>query len=68
MMLAEVAAKLWDVVIIGAGPAGSTLALELTRQGFEVLLVDRASFPRGKVCGGCLNGNALAALDEVLTW
>ena len=61
--MTEIAATLWDAIIIGAGPAGSTLALDLTRRGLRVLLVDQSPFPRGKVCGGCMNGNALAALD-----
>ncbi|CAN5510388.1 tryptophan 7-halogenase [soil metagenome] len=53
---------IWDVIIIGAGPAGSTLALALRQQRLNVLLLDQSRFPRPKVCGGCLNGNALAAL------
>ena len=52
----------WDVVIVGAGPAGAMAAHELARHGCAVLLVDRAAFPRGKVCGCCLNGAALATL------
>lgn len=52
----------WDAVVIGAGPAGSMAARELAAAGARVLLVDRRSFPRDKVCGGCLNGQALAVL------
>ena len=43
-----------DVVVIGAGPAGATAACMLGERGHRVLLVDRASFPRAKVCGCCL--------------
>ena len=43
-----------DVVVIGAGPAGATAACVLGERGHRVLLVDRASFPRAKVCGCCL--------------
>jgi flavin-dependent dehydrogenase len=52
----------WDVVIIGAGPAGSMAACQLARMGKSVLLVDKAFFPRWKVCGCCLNAGALATL------
>ena len=54
-----------DAVVIGAGPAGAVAARELARRGRSVLLVDKAKFPRRKVCGCCLNGNALAALAAV---
>lgn len=41
-----------QVIVIGAGPAGSTAARELSQRGIEVLLLDRARFPRDKPCGG----------------
>ncbi|MEO8496505.1 MAG: FAD-dependent monooxygenase [Planctomycetota bacterium] len=55
----------WDVVVIGAGPAGAMAAREAARGGAMVLLVDRASFPRPKVCGCCINGAAIGVLTEV---
>jgi flavin-dependent dehydrogenase len=54
----------WDCVIIGAGPAGSMAAKKIASQNKEVLLIDKAIFPRSKVCGCCLNGAAQAALAE----
>ncbi|MGE3804289.1 MAG: NAD(P)/FAD-dependent oxidoreductase [Gemmataceae bacterium] len=48
---------------MGAGPAGAMSALALARRQLRVLLVDKAAFPRSKVCGSCLNGRALALLD-----
>jgi menaquinone-9 beta-reductase len=54
--------SIWDVAIIGAGPGGSLLSLILARLGLSVILLDQSEFPRRKVCGGCLNGNAMAAL------
>jgi len=43
---------MYDVVVVGAGPAGSTAAKILRERGIQVLLLDRASFPRDKACGG----------------
>jgi flavin-dependent dehydrogenase len=54
----------WDAIVIGAGPAGAMAARELAAGGVRVLLVERRAFPREKVCGGCLNGHALAALHS----
>src|SRR5437588_11962105 len=63
--LADAAARRWDVAVVGAGPAGTTAARELARRGAAVLLLDRARFPRYKVCGCYLNGNALATLKAL---
>jgi len=52
----------YDVIIVGAGPAGSTSAYFLAREGHSVLLVDRARFPRDKPCGGGVTGRAAALL------
>ncbi|HVU87551.1 MAG TPA: NAD(P)/FAD-dependent oxidoreductase [Pirellulales bacterium] len=59
------AAQSWEAIVIGAGPAGSIVARELARRGAATLLVERQAFPRAKVCGGCLNGLALAALKSL---
>ena len=52
-----------DVVIVGGGPAGALAAFVLARQGARVRLVDRATFPRPKLCGDSLNPGALALLS-----
>src|SRR5438477_3166632 len=52
----------YDVAIVGAGPAGSTAAYRLARAGAGVLLVDRATFPRDKPCGGGVTGRAARLL------
>jgi geranylgeranyl reductase family protein len=54
-----------DVIIVGAGPAGSALALQLARQGCSVVLLDRARFPREKLCGDFLNPRCVALLEEL---
>lgn len=59
---AGVTRRRWDVVVIGAGPAGSTAARILADRGHAVLLVDRATFPRDKVCGDGLIPDALRCL------
>lgn len=61
----DVAAQVWDAIVLGAGPAGALAARELAIGGARVLLVDRKSFPRRKVCGGCLNKTALGVLDSM---
>jgi flavin-dependent dehydrogenase len=53
------------VLVVGAGPAGSIAALILARAGVRVRLVDRARFPREKLCGDTLNPGALALLDRL---
>jgi len=60
----------YDVVIVGAGPAGAVLAYLLAKAGAEVLLVEKKVFPRYKACGGGLTKRALDSLpfevDEVI--
>lgn len=51
-----------DVAVIGAGPAGSTAAYRLAAAGKRVLLVDKATFPRDKPCGGGVTGRAARLL------
>lgn len=56
--------RVWDAVVVGAGPAGAMAARELARLQANVLLVDKARFPRYKVCGGCLNPRSLRVLQR----
>lgn len=54
-----------DVAVIGAGPAGSTLAALLAGRGTRVALIDRETFPRDKLCGEFLSYDALPILDRL---
>jgi menaquinone-9 beta-reductase len=51
-----------DVVVVGAGPAGSTAAYHLARAGLEVVVCEKAQFPREKVCGDGLTPRAVKQL------
>jgi menaquinone-9 beta-reductase len=51
-----------DVIVVGAGPAGSATAAYLARAGVDVLLLEKANFPREKVCGDGLTPRAVKAL------
>ncbi|MBV8782000.1 MAG: FAD-dependent monooxygenase, partial [Phycisphaerae bacterium] len=55
----------WDAIVIGAGPAGSVSAYRLARAGWRVLLVERCAWPRAKVCGGCVNAEAIRLLKSI---
>lgn len=53
------------VLIIGGGVAGSSCAIGLRQRGIEVTVVEKAVYPRDKVCGCCIGGNGLAALQKL---
>ncbi|ACR78871.1 MULTISPECIES: NAD(P)/FAD-dependent oxidoreductase [Kosmotoga] len=54
-----------EVIIIGAGPAGSTAATVLARRNFDILLIDKCQFPRDKVCGGVLTAKSMKLLEKI---
>jgi geranylgeranyl reductase family protein len=54
--------KVWDAIVVGAGPAGCAAAYDLAAAGRSVLLVDRCDFPRPKACAGGLTMKAARAL------
>ncbi len=58
----EAARVPWSTIVIGSGPAGTAVAIRLARAGRRILLVDRESMPRPKVCGCCLSSRALVEL------
>lgn len=55
----------YNVIVVGAGPAGSVLGWELARQGVSVLLLEASRFPREKVCGDYIEPRGLRALDAM---
>lgn len=55
----------YDAIVVGGGPAGSTAAMELGKCGREVLHVDRATFPRDKLCGGLVTWKTVQLLDRI---
>lgn len=55
----------FDIVIIGAGPAGVTLALHLAGKGIKAAILDKDRFPRPKVCGDALGGKVINVLKRI---
>ncbi|MFI2609779.1 geranylgeranyl reductase family protein [Kitasatospora sp. NPDC018619] len=54
-----------DVIVVGAGPAGSTAAAHLARTGLDVLLLEKSAFPREKVCGDGLTPRVVKQLTDL---
>src|SRR5882762_5546985 len=57
-------AMMYDALIVGAGPAGSTAARVLARAGWSVGLIEKSSFPRRKVCGEFISATSLPLLTD----
>ncbi|MCA1832599.1 MAG: geranylgeranyl reductase family protein [Actinomycetota bacterium] len=57
--------KPFDAVVVGAGPGGATAAYHLARRGYHTLVVDKAKFPREKVCGDGLTPRAVRVLQNM---
>lgn len=55
----------YDVIVVGAGPAGSTASHILTENGLRVLLIDKCSFPRDKLCGGFLTEKSVRLMETI---
>jgi len=55
----------YDVIIAGCGPAGATAGFVLAQKGMSVLMIDRAEFPRKKLCGGLLTWKSVQLLQTV---
>jgi len=57
--------RLYDIIVVGAGPGGSALAARLARAGLDVLLLDKQIFPRDKTCGDALTPEAVRILHRL---
>jgi geranylgeranyl reductase family protein len=57
--------KSYDVIVVGAGPAGCSAACFIAHKGYEVLLIDKAKFPRDKICGDGFSASSLAVLEKL---
>jgi geranylgeranyl reductase family protein len=55
----------FDLIIVGSGPSGSAAAMYAQRYGLKILLLDKATFPRDKICGDALSGKSVAILREL---
>ena len=58
-------ARVYDAIVVGAGPAGSAVAVLLAEHGHSVLLLDKAAFPRPKLCGEYLSPETARILDRL---
>lgn len=56
---------MFDVIVVGAGPGGATTSTLMARKGLNVLMLDKASFPRDKICGDAVSGKSVDALKEL---
>jgi flavin-dependent dehydrogenase len=65
-MEAEAVRQQYDLIVVGAGPAGSACAITSARSGARVLLLDKDSFPRHKVCGEFVSSESLHLVDSLL--
>jgi geranylgeranyl reductase family protein len=55
--------RVYDLIVVGAGPAGSSAARMAAKCGLDVLVIEKENFPRYKPCGGALSERAVSALD-----
>ena len=55
----------FDIIVVGGGPAGSSAACYAANEGFKVLLLEKETYPRDKVCGDAVGGKALKHLEEL---
>ncbi len=57
--------KSYDIIVVGGGPSGSSTAINSARNGFKVLLLEKTTFPRDKICGDGVSGKSVRLLREL---
>jgi geranylgeranyl reductase family protein len=57
----------YDAIVIGAGPAGSTVAYLLASNGFKVVVLEKSIFPRAKLCGGLITRKCINLLESIFS-
>lgn len=55
----------YDVIVVGGGPGGSSSAMFLKKKGYNVLLLEKAKYPRDKICGDAVSGKSVGMLKEL---
>ncbi len=55
----------YDVIIVGGGPGGASTAMFLQKKGYNVLLLEKAKYPRDKICGDAVSGKSVGMLKEL---
>lgn len=55
----------YDVIVVGGGPGGSSSAMFLKKKGYKVLLLEKAKYPRDKICGDAVSGKSVGMLREL---
>ncbi len=57
--------KVYDAIVVGAGPSGASASIFLARAGYSVLLLDKAVFPREKICGDAFSGKSVSVMRDL---
>ncbi|NBC17073.1 MAG: NAD(P)-binding protein, partial [Bacteroidetes bacterium] len=55
----------YDAIVVGGGPGGATTAAVMARDGLRVLLVDKDTFPRDKICGDAVGGKSFSVMERL---
>ncbi|HEX8456055.1 MAG TPA: NAD(P)/FAD-dependent oxidoreductase [Pyrinomonadaceae bacterium] len=64
----KTSARFYDVIVVGAGPAGTSASIHLARRGVRVALVERERFPRAKLCGEFISPECMAHFARLGVW